>query len=192
MKLIRRKLQTSAAMTLTEILLAMFFIAAAFIPVVGVLGSSMKATDKDDRTIKAVNICQQKLNQALQFPFGILEPGANQTRSYGTTSLETLYSSNDANKIVLTVGPEEIDGFKFKTVLTVTDRPGSFNVPMYDPFEKGKPGNENDPTKWGWTDEVIPYQGMYYQYTMTLTWKDKGSNLDKQYTLSSFKSKVRN
>lgn len=56
-------------MTLTRLMLAMALLASAFIPIMGVMGTSMKATDKDDRTIRAVNICQEKMNRALQFPF---------------------------------------------------------------------------------------------------------------------------
>lgn len=184
------KNQKKSGITLTEIMMAMALLATAFIPIIGIMGSSVRVTDKDERTIKVVNLCQEKMNQALQFPFGILEGPANSTKTYGNASLEILDSSAEANKIVLRVGPDSINGFNFKAVLEVADRPGSFLVPMYDPFAKA--ANPNDPTSWGWSDEIKPYSGMYYQYTMTITWKDKGSNnVEKSYTLSSFKSKVR-
>lgn len=176
-------------MSLTEIMMAMALLATAFIPIVGVMGTSMKATDKDDRTIKAVNICQERLNQALQFPFGILEPAANTSKTYGSTSAETIDSSAATNKIVLKVGPDSVNGFDCHVILEVKDRPGTFKVPMYDPFEKAN--NETDPSKWGWSDEEKDYEGMIYQYTMTVKWKDKGDNKEKEYSLSTFKSKVR-
>lgn len=183
------------AMSLTEIILAMALLATAFIPIMGVMGTSVKATDKDNSTIKAVNLCQEKLNQALQFPFGILEPAPKASKTYGSSALEELSSSSDANKIVLRVGPDSVvepvtgNKFEYKAVLTVADKPGSFLVPMYDPDLKAN--NPGDPTKWGWSDQTKAYEGMYYQYTMTVTWKDKGSTQDKTYTLSTFKSKVR-
>ncbi|MEW6708766.1 MAG: hypothetical protein AB1403_03000 [Candidatus Riflebacteria bacterium] len=190
MRQINSRLHSRKAMSLTEIIMAMALLATAFIPIVGVMGTSMKATDKDDRTIKAVNLCQEKLNQALQFPFGILEPGPNGTKTYGDGgSVQELNSSGASSKIVLRLGPDDIDGFAYKAVLTVADRPGSFNVPMYDPFQKAQ--NPADPTKWGWSSEVRPYAGMFFQYTMTVTWRDKGETKDKEYTLSSFKSRVR-
>ena len=189
MKISMIKYRSRRAISLTEIMMAMALVATAFIPIVGVMGTSMKATDKDDRTIKAVNICQEKMNQALQFPFGILEPAVNSSKTYGATNAEVFNSSAEIGKIVLKLGPDNLEGFDYKAVLTVTDRPGSFNVPMYDPFEKAK--FPNNPSKWGWSSKVKDYEGMYYQYTMTVTWKDKGSNIEKNYSLSSFKSKVR-
>ncbi|MFZ5950463.1 MAG: type IV pilus modification PilV family protein [Candidatus Rifleibacteriota bacterium] len=190
MKQIIFRLCSRKAMSLTEIIMAMALLATAFIPIVGVMGTSMKATDKDDRTIKAVNLCQEKLNQALQFPFGILEPGPNGSKTYGDGgAVQELTSSGSSSKIVLRVGPENIDGFAYKAVLTVVDRPGSFNVPMYDPFQKSQ--NPTDPTKWGWSSEIRAYEGMFFQYTMTVTWQDKGDAKVKEYTLSSFKSRVR-
>ena len=73
--------------------------------------------------------------------------------------------------------------------LRVEDLPGTFEVPTYDPVEKMK--YNNDPTKWGWTDNVIPYSGMHYKYVMTVKWRDKGSDVEKFYTLASSKAKVR-
>ncbi len=195
MRKILSRLNRRRAMSLTEIILAMALLATAFIPIIGVMGTSIKATDKDDRTIKAVNLCQEKLNQALQFPFGILEPAANQSKSYGSSALETLKSSSDANGIILRVGPDSIldpetgNKFEFKAELTVTDRPGSFKVPMYDPFEKAN--NSGDPSKWGWSEQDKAYEGMIYEYSMKITWQDKGEDREKFYTLSTFKSKVR-
>ncbi len=171
--------------------MAMALLATAFIPIIGVMGSSAKATDKDDRNIRAVNICQEKLNQALQFPFGILEPEPRQTATYGEAGEETLESSADDNKISLKVGPCNINGFEFDAVLTVADRPGTFQVPMYDPFKKADPAFKDNPDLWGWDTQSKDYEGMLFQYTMKVTWKDKGDAREKEYVLSTFKSKVR-
>ena len=56
-----KNINRSTGMTLTEVMLAMALLASAFIPIIGVMGTSIKATDKDDRTIKAVNLCREKL-----------------------------------------------------------------------------------------------------------------------------------
>ncbi|MGM0598871.1 MAG: hypothetical protein ACQETH_03530 [Candidatus Rifleibacteriota bacterium] len=184
-----RKNRKNSAITLTEIILAMALVATAFIPIMGVMGTSIKATDKDNRTIKAVNLCQQKINQALQMPFGYLERNANPEVEYGTDIQETLQSTAGSKIIKLVVGPEEIDGIQFKFVLKVKDRPGSFTVPMYDPAAKA--ANKDDPKAWDWNIREISYSEMCYQYTMTVFWKDKGSNRQKRYSLASFKSRVR-
>lgn len=174
----------SAGMTLTEIMLAMALLASAFIPIVGVMGTSIKATDKDDRNIKAVNLCQDKLNRALQFPFDVIAPG-----SYGGAAAVTLKSNAAAGAIILQVGPETIDGVQITSQLVVQDVPGVFVVPTYDPFAKGE--NPNAPAAWGWSTQNINYAGLYHKYTMTITWKDKGDKIDKFYTLASHKAKIR-
>jgi hypothetical protein len=167
----------------------MALVATAFIPIMGVMGSSIKATDKDNRSIKAVNLCQQKMNQALQMPFGFLERNATPEVEYGTGIQETLQTAAGNNIIKLIVGPEEINGIQFKSVLKVKDRPGTFNVPMYDP--EAKAANKDDPSAWNWKIKKINYSRMCYQYTMTVYWQDKGSNRQKRYSLASFKSRVR-
>lgn len=180
----------SRGMTLTEIMLAMALLASAFIPIMGVMGTSMKATDKDDRTIRAVNICQEKMNRALQFPFGILEPPAKQSITYGGVASITIKSdATTGSAIALQLGPEEVNGVEISSELVVADVPGNFLVPTYD--DVAKLNNEADPTAWGWSEQVLPYEGLYYKYTLTVKWKDKGSNVEKFYTLASNKAKVR-
>ena len=171
-------------MTLTEVMLAMALLASAFIPIIGVMGTSIKATDKDDRTIKAVNLCQEKLNRALQFPFEALAPG-----TYGGAVTKKLKSDPAAGAIALDLGPETIDGVNFTSQLTITDRPGSFLVWTYDAFAKGN--NLNNPANWGWVKRNLPYANLYHSYVMRVTWQDKGVNTNKFYTLASFKAKIR-
>lgn len=171
-------------MTLTEVMLAMALLASAFIPIIGVMGTSIKATDKDDRTIKAVNLCQEKLNRALQFPFEALATG-----NYGGAAAKVLTTNAAAGAISLTLGPETIDGVNFTSQLTITDRPGTFRVWTYDAFAKGK--NMNNPANWGWADRKLPYANLFHSYVVRVTWQDKGSNTNKFYTLASFKAKIR-
>ncbi len=175
---------TRKGMTLTEVMLAMALLASAFIPIIGVMGTSIKATDKDDRTIKAVNLCQEKLNRALQFPFESIAPG-----TYGGAVAKILTSNVAAGAISLTLGPETIDGVSFTSQLVVTDIPGVFSVPTYDPFAKGN--QPNTPANWGWVDRNIPYSNLYHRYVLTVTWQDKGVKTGKFYTLASHKAKIR-
>jgi prepilin-type N-terminal cleavage/methylation domain-containing protein len=185
----RRLHKTACGMTLTEIMLAMALLASAFIPIIGVMGTSMKVTDKDDRTIRAVNICQDKMNRALQFPFGILEPPARGTVTYGGVASQTLRSDSTGNAIELHLGPEEINGVPMTTELVITDLPGRFQVPTFDDDAKFR--NATDTTQWGWTEQNLPYEGLYYRYVLTVRWRDKGSNEDKFYTLASNKARIR-
>lgn len=179
-------------MTLTEIMLAMALLASAFIPVMGVLGTSMKATDKDDRTIKAVNICIEKMNMALQFPFGALEPVPPATTvTIGGVASQTVYSDKDNNKgIKLHLGPDTVLGMPITSELIIQDLPGVFKVPTFD--DTAKLDNPDNPALWNWTPpQDQAYSGVHYKYTMTVRWRDKGSEEEKFYTLTSSKAKVR-
>lgn len=188
-------------MTLTEIMLAMALLASAFIPIIGVMGSSIKSTDKDDRTIRAVNLCQDKINRALQFPFGILEPApnANVTRG-GDVALATFTSDTGAatSSIILTLGRENLNGFEVTSELIVEDVPGTFNVPTFDDAAKytdervaSETGVAKNPANWGWVSQALQYAGLYYRYTVTVRWRDKGSNVEQFYTLVSNKARIR-
>lgn len=185
-------------MTLTEIMLAMALLASAFIPIIGVMGTSMKATDKDDRTIRAVNTCQEKMNRALQFPFGVLEPPAPTTTvTYGGGINSNLKSDTTADAITLFLGTEDINGVEINSELKVEDQPGNFQVPTFNDVAKleddkvASATGVSDPSSWGWEEKLLPYAGLYYKYTLTVKWKDKGSNVEKFYTLASNKAKVR-
>ncbi len=171
-------------MTLTEVMLAMALLASAFIPIIGVMGTSIKATEKDDRTIRAVNLCQEKLNRALQFDFEDMPVG-----TYGGTTKKVLKSVDKTNAIVLNLGPETIDEVEISSRLDVTDVPGTFRVHTYDAFAKGN--NPKAPANWGWKLKDIPYANLFHKYVLTVTWKDKGSAANKFYTLASYKAKIR-
>jgi len=179
-------------MTLTEIMLAMALLASAFIPIMGLFGTSMKVTDKDDRTIKAVNICVDKMNRALQFPFGRLEPVPPATkRTYGGVASQTLLSNDSGNAISLHIGPDIIGGMAVVSELEIEDIPGVFMVPTFD--DTAKINNPNNPALWNWTGspQAQGYSRVHYRYTLTVRWRDKGSDVEKFYTLASSKAKVR-
>jgi len=186
-----RSFKHASGMTLTEIMLAMALLASAFIPIMGVLGTSMKATDKDDRTIKAVNICIEKMNRALQFPFGVLEPvPPATTRTIGGVASQTVFSDVTTNAIALHLGPDTISGMPVTSELIIQDLPGVFMVPTFD--DTAKLDNPNNPALWNWTaPQAQAYSGVHYKYTLTVRWRDKGSEEEKFYTLTSSKAKVR-
>ncbi len=177
---------------LTEIMLAMTILAAAFIPIIGVMGNSVKITDKDNRTILAVNLCQQKLNKALQFPFGELEPAPGGTRSYGLASQTLRTKDPNSNLSLLLTPKEELEGLPgvfFSATLKVEDIPIGFTVPTYDTFEKAK--FPNTPGNWKFVTLTKNLSGVFSKYTVSVSWNDAGRNEVKNYTLVSFKARTR-
>ena len=173
--------------TLIEMMIAMVILASAFIPIMGVMGVSAKATDKDNRTIKAMQLCAKKLNAALQIPFnGPLKPPAKGSTTWGELANDSVTSGN----ITLDFGHIPVDGIPFRFVLKTEDVPVTFHVPIYDPFVKGQ--NPTNPALW-WPskkDKLVKYSGVYTKYTLTVYWSDQGkSTPTKHYTLVSFKAK---
>lgn len=172
-------------MTLTEVLLAVVLLAGAFLPIMGVMTSSIRATEKDEATIRAVNICQEKINMALQFPFDKFDVGPH--------SDETVESDNTTGKTKLVFGSEEIDGVIYTSKMDVTSETVEYNVPTPDFEAKGN--NPEDPSAWKWETRHYIVDNMLKRFTVTVTWHDKGetgrSGSDKSYTLSSLKADIR-
>lgn len=185
-----KKRKMNAALSLIEVILAMVILASAFIPIIGVMGTAAKATDKDNRTIKAMDLCQDKLNKALQFPFddtdlaNTLNPRGS-VRKFGEFT-EVILTSG---QIKLRLGPgENIDGVIYDSMLVSTDATGTFHVPMYDAFAKGVASTT--PSSWNWADKEVDFERVFSKYAVTVKWKDQ-ANRSQHYTLVSFKAKTR-
>lgn len=172
--------------TLTEIMLACVLMAFAFLPIMGVMSSSIKATEKDEATQKAVSLCQEKLNMCLQMPFEDMVLG-----THGGDTAKSLSSKNTTNQLVLRLGPEKFDNITYKSQLVVSKQSVTFSVPTCDFALKGEEKNKNNPDAWGWTYPSYTFDDMVKRYTVTVTWRDQGSKTDKTYTLSSLKADIR-
>ncbi|HEY9068899.1 MAG TPA: prepilin-type N-terminal cleavage/methylation domain-containing protein [Candidatus Ozemobacteraceae bacterium] len=163
--------------TLTEIMIAMFIIAISFMPIMGALGTSVKATVKEDTVVRAMNLCQEKLNTSLQFPFAFFVP-------FLGTPIDAPIATPG---ISLPLGPETIEGVTYTSVLTVTDRPGTFRVPVRN-LDVGNPA---DPKTWTFTNRNIAYNGLVHTYSLTVSWINKGETEPRFYTLVTFRADLR-
>lgn len=184
------------AFTLNEVMLAVVIIAVTFIPIVGVLTSSFKTTEKDDHIIKAMQLCQEKLGTAVQFPFGFFARGTYNTTQTSANSDDPSDPSNKPLKLVL---GEEEDEFlkkvKFSSTLVVEEPTMSFNnVPVFDFTGLGdNPNYGSDPSAFV-TPTNRDITGMVKRYTVTVTWEEKEKNAtgnSRFYTLSTLKVDVR-
>lgn len=173
--------------TLAEILMAASFLALAFIPIMGLLTSSIKITDKDQGNIIAMNLCQEKLNTALQFEFEHF----NSWLGTEITNTKTATGS-----IELDLNPVTINAMTFNFKLTVTDRQGSFTVASRN-FDA-----ETSTAVADWVFETAPttvsYRNLVHRYRMTVEWTDRatskgtinGQDIVKAYTLVTFKANI--
>lgn len=166
--------------TLTEIMLAVVLMAFTFLPIIGIMSSSMKLTEKDGATQKAVALCQEKLSTALQMPFEIVPVGVVKN---------TITYNNGAMSLVL--GDQTIGGVTYTSVLTSSYETVTFTVPECDYVKKsGAPGN---PSSW-FTSKKHSISNLVKRYTVSVSWKDRGETDAKKvktYTLSSLKANLR-
>lgn len=167
---------SSRGVTLMEVMLAVVILALSFIPIIGVMGASVKATGKEDSLNRAMNLCQEKLNTSLQFTFHHfdLNPGTE------------INSTMSSGSLVLKLGSETIEGVTYTSSLTVTDRPGSFLVPVRNLGV----GNQNDPKTWTFTDKTVKYANLVHAHKVKVSWVSKGDDTARFYTLVTFRAKL--
>ena len=169
--------KSKSAVTLVEILLAVVLMAGAFLPIMGLMSSSIKVTEQDENTQRAVMLCQEKLNSVLQMPFNKFNVG---TVNSGETK---------SGDISVTFGPQLIEGITFTSTLLVEPYVVVYNVPTCDFSRKGQ--NKNNPSLWGFSNIQYTVSDKVKRFTVTVKWKDKGRSNEKFYTLSSLKADIR-
>lgn len=177
------------AVTLVEILLACVLMAGAFLPIMGLMTSSIRVTEQDENNQRAVMLCQEKMNMVLQMPFNKF----NVTTK--TTFPANTYQSQD---IRLIIGDETFEGIKYTSTLTVEPVEVTFNVPTCkfdlkgnDVLNAKKKNIKPVPKNWGWNDVSHKVTNKVKRYTVKVEWKDVGKGAVKEYILSSLKADVR-
>ena len=173
LKLIKR------GMTLNEILLAVSILACSFIPIIGVISSSMQTTEKDDHIIKGVSLCQEKLNAVLQFPFDYIPSGKY---------IADITSNNKDTPLVVKLGADDFR-IRYISELVVTDEVVHYQVPMCDFTQKAL--HPSNPNEW-MSLKNVEIKNMVKRYTVTVRWTEKeGNPKERFYTLSALKVKAR-
>lgn len=170
------------AMTLAEILLACVLMALAFLPIMGLMTSSIKITEQDENTQRAVRLCQEKINIVMQMPYSTFNEGSR------------LNSGNYSNKdIKLVLGDEVFEGITYNTTLIVESYKVTYHVPTCDFSLKGADTHKAspNPNNWGWTDLTYEVDNKVKRYTVTVKWKDHAKEKEKEYTLSTLKADLR-
>jgi hypothetical protein len=180
MKIIRF-LKPKKAVTLVEILLACVLMAGAFLPIMGMMSSSIKATEQDENTQRAVMLCQEKLNSVLQMPFN----------KFPVSSTPITNGRYNSNQIVASFGAQIIEGVTFTSSLKVEPYVITYNVPTCDFTRKGDRQFRNNPNQWGFSNIAYTVTDKVKRFTVTVNWTDKGRSNQKFYTLSSLKADIR-
>jgi hypothetical protein len=180
-------------MTLTEIMLSVGILAVAFIPIIGVMGNSIKGTQKDDRIIRAVNLAQTKLNIAMQFPFNELANnwGGGGAGPWSFPNATSTYSSPNG-QLSLVLGSITDEGTIFSVSLQITNVPVQFRLQTYNPasFTLDRRLSTPNPNNWGWSAvrnlPTSPLTGVYQRMVLTVNWTEPGVG-QRFYSLVTFK-----
>lgn len=181
------KLNNKLGFTLNEIMIALFILAMAFIPTIGVISSAMRATEKDDHIIKGMSLCQEKLNAVLQLPFDYLDCNTYTGEIIATNTGYSIYFGNE----------EQFGKIKYFSELEVASRSVDFYVPMFDFSQlalcrKNKTLAEKK-DEWDKGIKKVTVDNMIKRYTVTVKWNEKegGENKERFYKLSALKANIR-
>ena len=117
-----------SGLSLLEVLFAAGILAVAMIPIAGVMGYGIRGTQRDSRQIRAMQICQARLNQVMKANFNDVPLGLT------TANIEV------GGQTIVNLGGETLDGTTYSTSLEVTNigvnfsyRSINLNNPSYNP-----------------------------------------------------------
>ncbi len=168
-----RQLRHRAGLSLIEILIACIILAFAMIPIAAMMGSGFRGTMRDSRQIKALQLCQARLNQCHNVPFDRLVTTASNITS-GTT-------------VLLNLGPENIDNTVYTVDLVVADVPVNFSFQSVDVNQPGY--NKDVPTSWvfqGAQTLSIPVNAAR-RATVRVSWTERPGVPQQQVSFSTFR-----
>lgn len=188
----QRVSRNGSGITLLELMIAMFILAVAFIPVIASLGSSLSGTEKDERSITSLQLAQSALAAAIQFPFSALPTfagGGNGPWTIGGDVNVIQYpTSPGVNEMVMRVGRIKVFKTTYKLLLTIEDVPLTFKFKTYNITEKDK--FPTTPSSWGWANSSFSVQQVHHRYTMTAEWTEPDGKT-KFCSLVSYKSDLK-
>ena len=181
-------------MNLIEVTLATVIMVIAFFPIISMFTANYKITERDKTNIVAVNLCREKLDTALQFPFESIKVG-----KYGFGASKT--KINTAT-LTLDLGSFTKEGVEYNFLFEVTDRneedvafftimPRAFEDEEFSDDDSGKPKE----LKFD-SEKKLKYKNMVHRYKMTVGWSPKGVKNtgigSYTYTLQTFQVNLRN
>jgi len=175
--------------------LALFILSAAFIPIIAVMSTGIRGTQKDETILRGVQLAQKTFNTALQLPFGDLVAnrggGGNGPWTFGTAEEEFSYATGSLN---LRLGKVLEGTLEYALVLEITDVPFVFNLSVHNPMSRL--AASETPDLWGWQANVnVPrvgeQSGLYHRYELTATWNNRNLGGDQStYRLVSYKARL--
>lgn len=201
----------SRGISLVELVLAVTILAVSFLPVIGVMGTSIKATAKDELVVKAIHLAQTRMNVALQFPFGSIAQLSGQAPTGSAPNRRWTFGMSDStqfqvatNSLTLRLGPVWLDtslnadpSFQsnaFRTRLIIEEQPLQFGrMQTYDVTARNQPANWTAPANWSWSVltnyPATPMADQYQKYTLIVLWNDV-TGASRFYSMVAFKARL--
>ncbi|MFZ2957313.1 MAG: hypothetical protein WA705_10525 [Candidatus Ozemobacteraceae bacterium] len=166
----------SKGISLLEIMLATCILAFSMIPVAGMIGFGFRETQRDDRQVKAIQLCQATLNQAMGTDYSQLTLGTAVT------------SISSGAAVLVRLGAMNVEGATYTVRLIVADKSLSFKMQTVDVNQPGY--SPATPSTWVFSaapNISIPSNGAY-QITAEVSWTEHG--VPQTVALSSFKANL--
>ena len=161
-------------MSLLEILIACIILAFSMIPIAAMIGAGFRGTARDNRQIKAIQLCQARLNQCQAVPFSSLV----------TTGVDI----TSGTVLLLDLGLQTIDNVPFTVDLQVADHPVNFTFQAVDINQPGY--DRNTPTTWVFLNNQtlsIPANAAR-RVTIRVTWTENPNVPQQVVSMTTFRA----
>lgn len=154
---------------MTEIIFAVGILAAAMIPIAGVMGHGFEITQRDQRQIAAIQLCQSRLNQAMALPFADLT--------------STGASISSGTQVLLDLGAIDIDNTQYTVSLDVADRNVSYTYNSVDLNDLNY--DTSDPDTWVFEDSqtLNIAADVAKIITIIVSWMERGTEQTVEMTV---------
>lgn len=182
--------------SLLEILTALIVMALIFFPVMNLMMTGIAATEKDVGRVTAMQLCQQKMDEALRLPYDFFSDKLNTDISGVIADPSSPVASSDGT--VIDLGNQMVNGLEFFFNLRVEPRDVEFAIQEVN-YPPDDDGIATSSVNWTFQSPIrLACNNRLRRYTLRVSWYDKpqtgssNTELLRFYSLVSFKSDLEN
>ncbi|MFZ5951398.1 MAG: type IV pilus modification PilV family protein [Candidatus Rifleibacteriota bacterium] len=160
--------------TLIEIMIALFILATAMIPIASIMGYGGRATSKDARRILAIQLLDKTLRQMLQTDYDKIPTGKNIQKGFEGIALGDVTSGQDQGyPFNISLDSEYVNPANFKYRGVDVNRPTfKADSPVGDDFLP---------------EETLSLNNVVIRLTVTVTWNEQ-QNLPVSVSAMTFRA----
>lgn len=168
------KAKYQSGISLIELMLSVIIMACAMIPIAGIMGYGFRGTQRDHRQIRAIQLCQERLNQVMGIPFARL--------------VSTSSPISSGTEVLVPLGPVTIDGTNYTASLQVSNKPVNFTYRTVDINNAAYTGPDTLPYPWIAGNQTLNLATNYaLEVVVSVTWNE--NTKQQSVSLTSFRAK---